>query len=353
MITYIFGAGASANAVPVVRDIPESIEGLIGKLFKPEFYSPNELFKDINAGQYYFDQSLTQRFYDENSHLPRLEIKNLLKILKEKIGSSASIDTVAKRLFLIDPQSHDYKQYKRMLALWLTVTQRFNKPDPRYELFLATVLDAPNVGISPRLNLISWNYDLQFEIAYSQFIKERGNLKAASEILGIQSKHQKVRPRNSPHTEYPSLFKVNGTSSFRQPEKGRPFDYLVDTIQDYSTKQFLSELWINFIQKDDVELSFAWEESEGFQKSIEWYSNKIETSDALVIIGYSFPTFNRMIDQEFMKAAKKKGFPIYVQDKYPNPIKDKLEMNFGISPSRIKLVGEENITEFFIPPQYK
>jgi len=68
-------------------------------------------------------------------------------------------------------------------------------------------------------------------------------------------------------------------------------------------------------------LSFAWEDYERPEQNI---INKVTTStkdtEVLVVIGYSFPFFNREVDRKIigeMKNLKK----VYFQDKNPHNIK--------------------------------
>ena len=111
------------------------------------------------------------------------------------------------------------------------------------------------------------------------------------------------------------------------------------------------------------QLKFAWEDGDQVKKAREYASQIIRDSDAVVIIGYSFPTFNREIDRLLFSAfnqccversggkvidIKKK---IYIQD-----IKD----NAPKIMERLKAVGSnlfevaeiyDDVDQFFIPPE--
>lgn len=72
--------------------------------------------------------------------------------------------------------------------------------------------------------------------------------------------------------------------------------------------------------ENDVLLSFAWEDETNDTKKI-FLEKRMpiakaiaEKTDILVVIGYSFPFFNRKIDDEIFKAMKQRLFKIYLRD---------------------------------------
>jgi hypothetical protein len=121
------------------------------------------------------------------------------------------------------------------------------------------------------------------------------------------------------------------------------FDF-AKTYQDYENQK--REIWTNFLSfyywstfpssEVTFALSFAWE-NERFISSIrESALQKIKDTTHLVIVGYSFPTFNRKIDKEIlskMPDLKK----VFIQT-----MKSSLdEINYRFQ----ALLGKERLTE--------
>ncbi|MDB2462896.1 hypothetical protein N9W61_02200 [Algibacter sp.] len=106
-------------------------------------------------------------------------------------------------------------------------------------------------------------------------------------------------------------------------------------------------------------MSFAWE---NFGKELKFYSDlrdSIENTDILIVIGYSFPFFNRKIDKfilDSMDGLEK----IYVQD--PENSSDIIEKIKGLIPEKITqhdgymgpIIYESKIftDQFFIPIEF-
>ena len=72
-----------------------------------------------------------------------------------------------------------------------------------------------------------------------------------------------------------------------------------------------------------------------------------EQTEVLIIIGYSFPTFNDEVDKKLMNALKqsKKLRMIYYQD--PKASEELLYTRFGIVKEKIKIV--KDVTQFILP----
>ena len=88
-ITYLFGAGASKNALPIVNEIPVRIGKLIEFLELPEhMLSENESYDNLGI----------PGLSSKREH--QLEMIDSLKWMLEESSSHASIDTFAKKLFI-------------------------------------------------------------------------------------------------------------------------------------------------------------------------------------------------------------------------------------------------------------
>ena len=147
-VTYLWGAGASFG---------ERIEGEIirGIPIISEFLNATSRLINILGGNNRGDHnSNKQKLYDE------------LKWFRKKCYSYPTIDTYAKMLF-VTKRSEEYERIKRILTLFLLLHQIKTPKDLRYDGFIASLIDQR--GKFPNIDILTWNYDAQFEIAYADY----------------------------------------------------------------------------------------------------------------------------------------------------------------------------------------
>jgi len=119
--------------------------------------------------------------------------------------------------------------------------------------------------------------------------------------------------------------------------------YKTNTISD-----FLST-GVKHIENNFNLLTFAWESQkhQRFSTSLELSKAIIKGSEILVIIGYSFPFFNREIDREVINTLIQTGLrKIYYQDKFRDG--DFLQTQFGLD-NTIKIENIKKTDQLFIP----
>ena len=100
----------------------------------------------------------------------------------------------------------------------------------------------------------------------------------------------------------------------------------------------------------DTFINFAWDDNCCDLYSELAMKESLET-EILVIIGYSFPLFNKEIDDKIIKNMKKLK-RIYIQDINPNRIKQAI-LRRNIVLSDIEFVCESNVSTFLIPDEIK
>lgn len=86
-VTYLFGAGASANAIPVMQGLPDSMNELAEKL---RTYPISDMIRG-------------KKVYDDSEVIPAeiiVEIADAMVDLAKIASNHASIDTYAKKQFL-------------------------------------------------------------------------------------------------------------------------------------------------------------------------------------------------------------------------------------------------------------
>ena len=331
-VTYLIGAGASAGkriktngqiieGLPCVKEIPGRLSSLSSQ------------FSSVKSG-------FSGARYSEVDSL----VTTISK-LYEASSRHSTIDTYAKKLFLRNEQN-EFMSLEKNLAFYFVIEQILLKPDSRYDTFLANIL-TNKLEIPDNINIISWNYDNQFEIAYQEYTKEK-TLPIASKKLW----NKDVRPK---------ILKVNGTAAFegmnnisslreKYPSLSSSFGRGADEI-DYNRMAYILDLFMK-IQKGEVgmtQLSFAFE---GLcNDSLYQVADEIvEKTDVLVVIGYTFPFFNREIDRRLLNRIDNNYTKIYIQDIYPERIKQSIK---AVLPDfkETNFVLLNDVDQFFLPPE--
>jgi len=303
-ITYLLGAGASYGALPVVNTMNDRI-----LVFLKELYRLSQYDKDAGSGLSHILAAFNEVF--------------------ENVRKHTSIDTYAKKLYFKDDLNNlailkalmtayfeyeqtPYNKYRIDSGLITTLKNnnavgddinhdlRISHLDKRYDAFLATVLakERKKFLIPHHINIISWNYDSQIELAFSGF---------SDEPLDHCREDLNVYPFSSWTADLSSrpnhIIKLNGTAglhyrgghilSLSERTGNRLFDYLNFLKKDSKFDNILNRSMI----------SFAWEENEIKQKALKTAKTIIKNTDDLVVIGYSFPYFNRDIDDQLFDST--------------------------------------------------
>lgn len=345
-VTYLIGAGASAGkrdkgkiieGLPCVNEIPTRILNII------EILKNNSIPKDIK----WFNSQLglNSKLDWENA---RIEVLKLFQDLHLQCTQHATIDTYAKKLKL-RKLSHEFKKLEQLLTLFFLFEQILSKTDSRYDTFLANILE-DSLQFPENIRILSWNYDCQIELAYDGYNQRNG--------LTIGDK------LNERYQDY-EIIKINGTAAFQNQESlifiREKIAKEIQQAQEDPISVHLAEMRVyllHFIylyklyvvgKKDNTKLSFAFDYTTFSKNIVDCINTIVDKTDALVIIGYTFPFFNREIDRKILLHLKP-NTKIYIQDIHPERIKQSLE---AITPT----IQEENIVllrevdQFYLPPE--
>jgi len=293
-ITYFLGAGASANALPTVKATSTSNGLIIG-------------LRDF-AGQ------LKNLEYDIKFQEYVLNLIKNLTLIADKTIEFGTPDTYAKFLYLKDKKK--LIELKNALSAFFLFEQFINKKfDRRTLIFLTTLLER---NIFPEnIKILSWNYDFQMQLAAETFSKERfvRNSNASVHTPPLINYFPTLGHSMQLNVEEISMVQLNGIAgsyynsqfyrSFFEREEERTLDHLLDLL-------------INPEFDKGSLLTFAWEQNIA-NESRNVISQLIATNtDVLIIIGYSFPFFNREVDKGIFESMKSSGRLkiIYYQDPY-------------------------------------
>ncbi|MBR1527553.1 MAG: hypothetical protein IJ640_13000 [Prevotella sp.] len=281
------------------------------------------------------------KYQTEGSNINRIrtellrDIEHLYKDTKEH----ATIDTYAKKLFLTR-RHNDFKCLKNVLSAFFVWAQLESEPDQRYDTFLANILQMNNLYFPKDISVISWNYDSQFEIVY-RYYSVNGSLPIYEKIVDGDF---------PPLKDFGKIFKVNGSANFGD------FNMVDSIIRDVDVEPIIQLIeYYGHLNADTSELgfqfhshlSFAWEISEKQNKLMEIIRQTTVDTESIVVIGYSFPYFNREIDRAIFT-----GMPhlktIYIQDPNPDAVEPSLRAVLPES-SKVKIEHQKDCTQFYLP----
>lgn len=294
----------------------------------------------IDNEQYYvFKNNCPCRTKGSDINRIRIDLLRDIEILYKASMEHATIDTYAKKLFLTR-RHEDFKRLKNVLSAFFVWAQLEGKPDLRYDTFLASILQMNNLYFPKDISVISWNYDSQFEIAYRYY--------SPNGTLPIYEK--KVDGEFPDFKDFGRIFKVNGSATFGDFNavstiaKDIDVEPIVQLIEYYGNLYAdTSELGFQFCSH----LSFAWEASDKSNQLMEAIKQTTLDTETIVVIGYSFPYFNREIDRAIF-AEMPNLKTIYIQDPSPDAVEPSLR---AILPegSNVKIQHQKDCTQFYLP----
>lgn len=284
-----------------------------------------------------------------------------LEWLLDQSGEFYTIDTLAKKFYLTNELNH-LVRLKKALITYFTLEQivyvpsdnnenyQFKKEriDKRYGSFISGISRrsykvatrerkssaSDQFFLNSDVRFLSWNYDMQFELTLKMFFPNVVNsIKRDFNILPNKETRDEVNFIPLKENKF-AVVKLNGDAFWSiidyKNHDNCPTPYDGNLKDDDTLKRYLEQY-----EKSDLNdsiapphlcFNFAWEEDTNFRERYVGYAKNIESAlaiardtDILVIIGYSFPIFNRQIDRRLineMTRLKK----VYIQDSNPSKI---------------------------------
>lgn len=356
-ITYLLGAGASAKAMPVVSEIPIATS-IVRDFFK-------EILLNIQSGNPY------PEFIECMEHEDKIErIVETLSIFHIILLNHSSVDTFFKKIHLtkqteiefddngnkvkvkadellglynlillfIDFETYKYvfnelnnlKNIKLVPAINsnnLTeeekekISFRNSKAslDLRYDTFLATVLKEidGNIQLDDDITIVSWNYDTQLERAITNYLVNDSK-QNVNNILKPEVKFFKLNGTSWPHIDggkNETSFDKLGFQNFKNKSSFDLPDYIIEFLKStdynhpFNQYKFNKNLYFQWNSILDLDRGKAFE--------------AVKETDVLVVIGYTFPTFNREVDRRLYRSMEKlkKIYIVDINEKRINSIR--------------------------------
>lgn len=354
-IVYLMGAGASRGIR--VSDNPQKypyysysiVEGL------PVV---NELYMELNSiyNELTNTTPISNKQYNtiDNHSYSSGEAKDLfLKAwswLSEETRRHATIDTLAKKLYLTGKRD-EFQKVKSLLSIFFVIEQSLRKMDSRYDTFLANILNN-KLEIPDNIRILTWNYDRQFEFAYREYTDNKFLSAFNSSKLGVYDFiGNEIQNRNC------RIYKLNGTADFKVPLQ---YDLIEEksfdaNVLDKTLEKFIGSMYYKpTIFANNSRLFFAWENNNYNTEFFNKVNQDIKEATTLVVIGYTFPFFNRETDR-FILGCMPNLQRIYIQD--PNAENLKQNIVPVLSPEQAlsnldkRVITITNCDQFFLPPE--
>ncbi len=310
-VRYIIGAGASANSVKTVQGFHTMFSDWGATI--PT--SPRESFIEVEK---------LQKLGDE------------LRAMALEIKSTFSVDTYARMLWLRG-DTQGLARLKALITLVLTLEQKSKQPDKRYDVFLSSLLQKENSEMSfpSNIQIVSWNYDFQIELVLAKILNNDGG-ENQTKIFG---ENQFISINGSGLCEHTFAKDI---SVSRKQQK--------DVV--YKNKRVVEKA-IEVLNEESQSLGgikFFWESKQDFENI-----NSFDP-DVTVVIGYSFPTFNREVDlQLFAGKQHDLGHKVYIQCNGPSSLDGNKEVKsklLGMGFNEKSIQDVETSNEFLIPFEF-
>ncbi len=341
-LTYILGAGASYQSMPVVKtfaerftDFQDYLTVLIEEIKLKDTSNKTDAIirwgKELEIGIRTHQSFDT--FFKKKFHLGKTtEIVNYKKIIN---------------LYFLWEHLHEIKidSHEDLKGISFVKTTQIDK---RYDALIASLLK-PKAGKTElfcKVNFLSWNYDLNLLSSIKQYFNP---LETYSELLQeLQDKSRAEWLIN----DILSVVNMNGhfySHLFDQKKDLEELDkelLLKEAVQAWARN--LLEL-----QTDATRIRFAWEgmseNPNNNLKHVELAVQKIKRSDAIVIIGYTFPLYNRLIDLQYINLPSLRKGVVYIQDPDANIITTRVREEFSLIDTYVTIKPITDCNSFYVP----
>lgn len=352
-LTYILGAGASFESIPLVKSFPT------------RFQKFNDYLIQVHSDAR-FGEGICNTYRD---------VHKKSKELYEAFKSHQSFDTYFKKLFHTKSLSEIFlaKKILNLYFIWEHLSRPTAKPiyeendfwkqsiiDKRYDALIAGLLKPINgkaVTYCP-INFITWNYNLNLFLSLKNYF-------GPDESIGEFLKRIEVKGVNNVWNinEEVSVLNMNGYFFSSSLSKEKNLSIPNKEIHDFMSKKINEGyLSINYTDEDAEKIKFAWESNPEESDNNECLSlaiQGIKDSEHIIVIGYTFPLYNRLIDFQYFNGALLKEKNIYLQDPNAKMLRTTVVNDFNIwdaksNPSEI-LLGQSTITliencdSFYVP----
>ncbi len=330
-VTYILGAGASANELPVVKHYAKRLSEFERKLHSEK---PVSMIHRRNLDTY--------RGY-------------IRKLLDRMSAKDMTVDTLAKEAY-IKNDIELLNTIKKALVFFFSASQFVErKIDKRYSNFITHMIDERRQW-PENVKILNWNYDFQFQIAANEYAGENWEIDHTPTSFSGLLPYYPCSGANQRPLEYEhSLIHLNGIAGFY-------YQGTTQKIRRYGSKDNVcsyDDLFKQMLHEPEHQehlFTFAFE-TKGrshsiIEKRIKYAKDMIFKTNYLVLIGYSFQDENYEVDSKLFDVMKNDNGlkKIIVQDLEDTTAR--LRDAFNI-PSTINIIWQKNCEQFELVPERK
>lgn len=352
--TYLLGAGASANTIPVVNQFLHGINTYITNVESVELLASHILHSDNSATSI---ADLKKDYLEK------------LRWISKSCERHTSIDTFARKLFL-SGQNEDLIYLKYLIGELLNFFHVTRGVDKRYDAFLGALFqidESDSLKPPKNINIISWNYDRQIEHATRGFLPSDTSRNFIDNFLNLYPRTN----QNKNVIDGFGIYKLNGTiggkvlktNQFSAIDNNEFISldlykkdinlFVNDSVKRYVNLQKYCGPIINDSEFKNLELStisYSWENKSVYSSIRESAMEAIKDTKILVVIGYSFPVFNRNVDMNlFQKMDKLERVYIQSPKQDINGVVQRFKSTFK---REMEVILIDNVEEFYIPFEY-
>jgi hypothetical protein len=206
------------------------------------------------------------------------------------------------------------------------------------------------------IKILNWNYDSQIQLAAGVFKREEfhqgfENLTRPPLIGYYPPVGNPIVPEDQISVEKISMVHLNGLAGYYFDNRAGCILNLFLNNEPKNINEIIHKIKTDSDKKHTL-LTFAWEkntESEAILRNrINLAKALVRDTDVLVIIGYSFPFFNRAVDSEIFLSLKRgmKLRKIIYQDPYRNG--EFLKKQFYLS-NEVEIVHVTEVDNYHVP----
>jgi hypothetical protein len=221
--------------------------------------------------------------------------------------------------------------------------------DRRYDGFFASLIKEVDgqAKLDHNIKIITWNYDIQLQRSLCSFRDEQ-RLHSSFEVA------KEYSPMDGEPSEDCQIIRLNGSNLYYFDSRLDKYDYnsifsslTFDPTKEVAPKIFrkIIQCFKHFYQVGQSSIYYAWdiEGNEYLRKSYNTAKDWISMADKIIIIGYSFPNFNRSIDSDLFAHADPNQ--LFIQDPNAPEIKSTLRSFYG----REDTIPMTYTDQFYVP----
>ncbi len=364
-IVYLLGAGASAQAMPLVSDFNKRMRLFSAFLsiakesgLRNEFTSTldedfNKLI-EVERSHYSID-TLAKKYWLAESITEYNRVKALMTCF--------FIYESFKKVDLTLPTLDEFEELYPKEFLKVDFTGSAKTIDLRYDALLAAIAKKnSSIELPQNIFFLSWNYDDQLEQA-AWNITNAGKQFKPLVPSGLITSLSTPKSNLSDNSKI-NLIKLNG--NFRPDYNVLDSKAENKVFKSFFDHRTLNPKKVNLIDKlydllianpTTINIQFAWEHFTKSDKRIMVAKEIIDKATDLVVIGYSFPNYNVEVDQAIIGSKKGRFKNIYIEDNKENfePLVERLQY-LNIDVDRLNKLGNikpyTDLKTFCLPPSF-